>query len=275
MESQTLIDDIGSVFSGSILDVVIKLALAAGILLLGVLLARFLTNALRKAMTRSKVDVTLVSFLSNLFYYSLLIVVIVVALSYLGVPTSTLVAILGAATLAIGLALQDSIANLAAGLSIIALRPIAVGDYVEVSDEQGFVADVRLFHTLLTTRDNKSIYVPNKDVMGNNIINYSNTELIRLDLVFGISYSDDIGQAKRILQQIVDDDDRIARQPPVRIAVKELAEDSVNLIAQPWVRVEDQPGVTYAVTEQVKLRFDQEGLSFPFPQRDVHLFQVN
>jgi small conductance mechanosensitive channel len=275
MESQTLIDDIGSVFSGSILDVVIKLALAAGILLLGVLLTRFLTNALRKAMTRSKVDVTLVSFLSNLFYYSLLIVVIVVALSYLGVPTSTLVAILGAATLAIGLALQDSIANLAAGLSIIALRPIAVGDYVEVSDEQGFVADVRLFHTLLTTRDNKSIYVPNKDVMGNNIINYSNTELIRLDLVFGISYSDDIGQAKRILQQIVDDDDRIARQPPVRIAVKELAEDSVNLIAQPWVRVEDQPGVTYAVTEQVKLRFDQEGLSFPFPQRDVHLFQVN
>jgi small conductance mechanosensitive channel len=275
MESQTLIDDIGSVFSGSILDVVIKLALAAGILLLGVLLTRFLTNALRKAMTRSKVDVTLVSFLSNLFYYSLLIVVIVVALSYLGVPTSTLVAILGAATLAIGLALQDSIANLAAGLSIIALRPIAVGDYVEVSDEQGFVADVRLFHTLLTTRDNKSIYVPNKDVMGNNIINYSNTELIRLDLVFRISYSDDIGQAKRILQQIVDDDDRIARQPPVRIAVKELAEDSVNLIAQPWVRVEDQPGVTYAVTEQVKLRFDQEGLSFPFPQRDIHLFQVN
>jgi len=205
----------------------------------------------------------------------LLVLVVIVALSYLGVPTTSLVAVLGAATLAIGLALQDSIANLAAGLSIIAMRPIGVGDYVEVSGQEGFVAEVRLFHTLLTTRDNKSVYVPNKDVMGNNIINYSDAELIRLDLVYGISYSDDIGKAKRLLQQIVDNDERVAEQPPAIVAVKELADNSVNLIARPWVRVEDQPGVTFAVTEEVKLRFDQEGLSFPFPQREVHLLQAN
>jgi small conductance mechanosensitive channel len=132
-----------------------------------------------------------------------LVIAIVVALNYLGVPTNSLVAVLGAATLAIGIALQDSIANLASGISLIALRPIAVGDYVEVADEEGFVVEIRFFHTLLTTRDNKSVYIPNKDVMGNNIVNFSDTELIRMDLVYGISYGDDVRKAKRILEQIV------------------------------------------------------------------------
>ncbi|MGD8805088.1 MAG: mechanosensitive ion channel [Chloroflexota bacterium] len=275
MESQSFVDTLDNIFAGSLPDLLLKFIVAIGIVVLGILAARFLTRILRRAMVRGKVDTTLVSFVSNVLYYALLVVVVVVALSYLGVPTSSLVAVLGAATLAIGLALQDSIANLAAGLSIIALRPIGVGDYVEISGEQGFVTEARLFHTMLTTRDNKSIYVPNKDVMGNTIINYSDTELIRLDLVYGISYSDDIGKAKRILQEIIDDDERVAEQPPAMVAVKELADNSVNLVARPWVRVEDQPGVTFAVTEQVKLRFDQEGLSFPFPQRDVHLFQAN
>lgn len=275
MDSQSFVDTLNNIFSGSLPDLLVRFAVAIGIVVLGIVLTRFLIRFLRRAMIGGKVDTTLVSFFSNVVYYSLLILVVVVALGYLGVPTTSLVAVLGAATLAIGLALQDSISNLAAGLSIIALRPIAVGDYVEVSGQQGVVTEVRLFHTMLTTRDNKSVYVPNKDVMGNNIINYSDTELIRLDLVYGISYSDDIGKAKRILQQIIDDDHRVAKQPPPSVAVKELAANSVNLVARPWVHVEDQPAVTFAVTEQVKLRFDQEGLSFPFPQRDVHLFQSN
>jgi small conductance mechanosensitive channel len=275
MDSQSFADTLGNIFSGSFPDLLIKFAVAIGIVALGFLATRFVVRVLRRAMVKAKVDTTLVSFFSNVVNYSLVVLVVVVALSYVGVPTSSLVAVLGAATLAIGLALQDSIANLAAGLSIIALRPMGVGDYVEISGEEGFVNEVRLFHTMLTTRDNKSVYVPNKDVMGNNIINYSETALIRLDLVYGISYSDDIGKAKRILQQIMDEDGRVAQQPPAMVAVKELADNSVNLVARPWVSVEDQPGVTFAMTEQVKLRFDQEGLSFPFPQRDVHLFQAN
>jgi small conductance mechanosensitive channel len=275
MDSQSFADTLGNIFSGSFPDLLIKFAVAIGIVALGFLATRFVVRVLRRAMVKAKVDTTLVSFFSNVVNYSLVVLVVVVALSYVGVPASSLAAVLGAATLAIGLALQDSIANLAAGLSIIALRPMGVGDYVEISGEEGFVNEVRLFHTMLTTRDNKSVYVPNKDVMGNNIINYSETALIRLDLVYGISYSDDIGKAKRILQQIMDEDERVAQQPPAMVAVKELADNSVNLVARPWVSVEDQPGVTFAMTEQVKLRFDQEGLSFPFPQRDVHLFQAN
>lgn len=272
---QSIVDALGSIFEGSLPDLLVTIGIALGILILGILIARFLTGALRRAMANSKVDTTLVSFISNVFYYTLLVVVVVVTLGFLGVPTSSLVAVLGAATLAIGIALQDSISNLASGLSIIAMRPIAVGDYVEVAGQQGFVTDLRLFHTLLTTRDNKSVYVPNKDVMGNCIVNYSDTELIRLDLVYGISYSDDIGKAKRILQEIIDDDERIAEEPPTIVAVKELADNSVNLVALPWVRVEDEPAVRFRVTEQVKLRFDEEGLSIPFPQRDVHLLQAN
>ena len=171
---------------------------------LGVLLAKFLTSSLRKALVRSQVDKTLISFLCNVSYYSFVVVAIVIALSYLGVPTTSLVAVLGAATLAIGLALQDSIANLASGVSIIALRPIAVGDYVEIAD-----------------------------------------------------------------------DERVAKQPPAMVAVKELGDNSVNLTARPYVNVEDEPDVTFAITEEVKLRFDKEGVSIPFPQRAVHLFRAN
>jgi small conductance mechanosensitive channel len=185
------------------------------------------------------------------------------------------VAILGAATLAIGLALQDSIANLASGVMIITLRPFKVGDYVETANEKGFVTDIRLFHTLLTTRDNKAIFLPNKDVMGNNITNYSDTPLIRLDLVYGISYSDDVLKAKRILGEIVAADDRVAKDPAPMIFVKELGDNSVNLIAWVNIDVKDELVVTYDTTEQVKLRFDREGISIPFPQRDVHLFQPN
>ncbi len=275
MDIQGIFDSFSGIFDGSLSEVIVKIAVAIGILVLGALVARFLTASLRRALVRSRVDKTLVSFLCNVFYYSLLVIAVVISLNYLGVPTSSLVAVLGAATLAIGIALQDSIANLASGISLIALRPIAVGDYVEVSNEEGFVVEIRFFHTLLTTRDNKSVYVPNKDVMGNNIVNFSDTELIRLDLVYGISYGDDVHKAKGILEQIVAEDERIAKQPPTVVAVKELGDSSVNLTVRPYVHVEDEPDVTFALTEKVKLRFDAEGVSIPFPQRDVHLIQAN
>lgn len=276
METQEeVISSFSQIFSLPLSELLFRILVAVAIVFFGRLLVRWLTRTAKKAMERSEVDETLISFLGNITYYMLLLIVVVIALGVLGFPTTSIIAVLGAATLAIGLALQDSIANLASGVLIIALRPFQVGDYVESADEDGFVTDIRLFHTLLTTRDNKAIYLPNKDVMGNNITNYSNSPLIRLDLVYGIGYGDDVLKAKRILEEIVLANELIAKEPVPVIAVKELADSSVNLIARPYVKVGDEPSVTYSITEQVKLRFDEEGISIPFPQRDVHLFQPN
>lgn len=274
-QQEEVINSLNHIFSLPLSELLLRLAVAIVIIFVGRLIAKWLTRAEKKAMDRAKFDETLIRFLGNITYYVLLLILVVIALGVLGLPTTSIIAVLGAATLAIGLALQDSIANLASGVLIIALRPFQVGDYIESADERGFVTDIRLFHTLLTTRDNKSIYLPNKDVMGNNITNYSDTPLIRLDLVYGIGYGDDILKAKRILEEIVFDNDLVAEDPAPVVAVKELGDSSVNLLTQPYVKVGDEPAVTYSITEQVKLRFDQEGITIPFPQRDVHLFQPN
>jgi small conductance mechanosensitive channel len=245
------------------------------ILIIGRWVARWLVRGVNRLLRRSQVDQTLISFATNILYYLLLAFIIVAALNNLGMQTASIVAILGAATLAVGLALQDSLGNLAAGVLIIFLRPYKLGDYVEISGEDGFVTEIQLFHTLLTTRDNKSVLVPNSDVLDNSITNYSKTELIRLDLVYGIGYSDDLLKAKRILMQIVEADERVAKEPPPQVVVKELGDNSVNFSVRPYVRVRDEMNVKFAITEQVKLRFDAEGISIPFPQHDVHLFQAS
>ncbi|HCB50875.1 MAG TPA: mechanosensitive ion channel protein [Chloroflexi bacterium] len=276
METQEeVINSFSQIFSLPLSELLFRIVVAIAIVFVGRLISKWLTRAAKRAMDRAKTDQMLISFLGNITYYALLLIVTVIALGVLGFPTTSIIAVLGAATLAIGLALQDSIANLASGVLIIFLRPFRIGDYVETSDEEGFVTDIRLFHTLLTTRDNKAIYLPNKDVMGNNITNYSDTPLIRIDLVYGIGYSDDVLQAKRILEEIVVANDLVAKDPAPVIAVKELGDSSVNLIAWAYVEVKNEMIVTYNITEQVKVRFDQEGISIPFPQRDIHLFQPN
>lgn len=275
MDSEGFLESLSGITEGSLSQIVLRLVVAIAILMVGRLLAKFLSNSLRRALTKGKVDETLIAFADRVFYYGLIVIAVIIALTYLGVPTTSIVAILGAGTLAIGLALQDTIANIAGGLSVIVLRPFRVGDFVEVADDSGFVNQIGLFHTLLRTPENKSVYVPNREVIGNSIVNYSDTELIRLELVYGISYDDDVLLAKRILEEIVAEDERIAERPPTIVAVKELADNSVNLTVRPYVHVEDGPAVTFAVTEQVKLRFDEQGLSIPFPQRDIHLFQAN
>lgn len=272
---EEVIKSFSQIFSLPLSELLFRIVVAIAIVFVGRLISKWLTRAAKRAMDRAKTDQMLISFLGNITYYALLLIVIVIALGVLGFPTTSIIAVLGAATLAIGLALQDSIANLASGVLIIFLRPFRIGDYVETSDEEGFVTDIRLFHTLLTTRDNKAIYLPNKDVMGNNITNYSDTPLIRIDLVYGIGYSDDVLKAKRILEEIVVANDLVAKDPAPVIAVKELGDSSVNLIAWAYVEVKNEMIVTYNITEQVKVRFDQEGISIPFPQRDIHLFQPN
>ena len=273
MDLQGIVDDIIPATFEPVPNLFFRIIVAIFIVIIGRLLAKMLTNLLHKTLERAHVDETLVPFFSRGAYYILLIVVIVIALGVVGIPTSSIVAILGAATLAIGLALQDSINNLASGISIIMLRPFVVGDFVDLADEEGFVTEIRLFHTLITTRDNKAVFVPNKDVMGGKITNYTLTDLIRLDLIYGISYSDDILKAKRIVEQILAADERIATEPSPTVAVKELGDNSVNLIAWPHVDPADELRVTFAVTEQVKLRFDEAGITIPFPQRDVHLYR--
>jgi small conductance mechanosensitive channel len=191
------------------------------------------------------------------------------------VATTSVVAMLGAATLAIGLALQDSLGNLAAGVMIILLRPYRVGDFVETNDEAGFVSDIQIFYTTLTTLDNKTVFIPNNDALSSNITNYSKTELVRLDLTYGIGYDDDLLKAKQVLLDIVVGDDRVVADPKPTVIVAELGDNSVNLSVRPYVHVNNMAGVTAAVTEQAKLRFDAEGISIPFPQRDVHLYNAN
>jgi small conductance mechanosensitive channel len=248
---------------------------AIAILVFGRIAARWFSKFICGMLERANVDVTVVSFFRNVVYYLLLAIVLVAALNNLGIPTTSIVAILGAATLAVGLALQDSLGNLAAGVIIIFLRPYKLGDYVEISGKNGFVTEIQLFHTMLTTRDNKSVMVPNNDVLDNNITNYSRTKLIRLDLIYGIGYGDDLLKAKRILLEIIEADERVAKDPGPEVVVMELGDSSVNLSVRPYVNVRDETGVTFTTTEQVKLRFDEEGISIPFPQRDIHLFQAN
>ena len=252
-----------------------KLLGSIAIFIVGRWLAHVLINGFKKLLEKAQVDQTLISFLGNVLYYLLFTVVIVIALGNLGIPTTSIVAILGAATLAVGLALQDSLGNLAAGVMIILLRPYRVGDFVEINGEDGFVSDIQIFHTTLTSRDNKTIFIPNSDVMSSNIVNYSKTEWVRVDLVYGIGYGDDLLQAKRILQEIVQAEARVATEPTPVVAVQELGNNSVNLAVRPYVKPKDMVPVSFAITEQVKLRFDAEGISIPFPQRDVHLFNAN
>ena len=241
------------------------------ILIVGRWLARLLTKAVEKSLRRAKIDETLQKFFSQIVYYSLLAVVVIMALTNLGIPTTSLIAVLGAFALAIGLALQDTLGNLASGVLIIMLRPYHVNDLVEIGDERGTVTGVGFFHTQLRTFDNKVLLIPNSDVMDGNIINYSEMDWIRVDMTFGIGYDDDLRKAKQILQEIVAEDERIPEDPAPIIAVEELGDNSVNLAVRPYTRLDDMLQVRFDITEQVKLRFDAEGISIPFPQRDVHL----
>jgi len=230
---------------------------------------------LKQIMGKSQVDATLVSFASNVLFYLLIGLVMIAALGNLGVPTTSVVALLGGAALAIGFALQDSLGNLAAGVMIILLRPYRLGDVIEVNGEVGEVTEIKIFHTQLTTRTNKVIFIPNNEVIAGNIVNYTEKDVYRLDMVFGIGYDDDLLKAKNVLLQILAADERVKSTPAPTVIVGELGDNSVNLVARPWIHFKDHPAIQADVTEQVKLRFDEEGISFPFPQRDVHLFQAN
>ncbi|KJS08582.1 MAG: mechanosensitive ion channel protein [Gammaproteobacteria bacterium BRH_c0] len=252
----------------------IKIVLALVIFIVGRWIAKSLSRLTEKTMVKRHVDLALQHFISSIVYYGLLVFVLIAALSQVGIQTASLIAVVGAAGLAIGLALQGSLANFAAGFLILMFRPFKIGDYIEAAGTSGTVEKIMIFTTELLTPDNKKVIIPNGAVTSSNIVNYSAKDTRRVDLVIGISYGDDIDKAKSVLREVVLADQRVLPEPAVNIAVSQLADSSVNIIVRPWVATGDYWGVYWDLTEAIKKRLDQEGISIPFPQRDVHLHQA-
>ena len=244
------------------------------VFIIGKIIAKAITSFAKKVMNKGDMDETIVKFLGNIIYGILFAFVIIAALSQLGVETTSLAAIFAAAGLAIGLALQGSLSNFAAGVLIIAFRPFKVGDYVQIAGVEGDVEEVSIFTTTLNSKDNKTIIVPNGQVTDGVITNFTNQKIRRVDMVFGIGYGDDIKKAKEVLQSIIDDNAMILKDPGADIFVSELGDSSVNFTVRPWCNTDDYWDVYGDVHETVKLRFDAEGISIPFPQQDVYMHQV-
>jgi small conductance mechanosensitive channel len=249
----------------------INIVAALIIFFLGKWIAGRLVTVMRKAMTRAKMDPTLASFLANILNGLLLAFVVIAALTRLGIETTHLAAAFAAAGLAIGLSMQNSLSNLAAGIIIIIFRPIKVGDYVEVAGAVGTVEEVNIFTTTLKTITNLEVIVPNGNITSGVITNYSAKPTRRLDLTFSISYSDDMRLAKEILQNIVEDQEHVLSDPPPLVAVARLGESAVELVLRPWVKTEHVLEVTFAITEAVKARFDTAGITIPYPQRTIYM----
>lgn len=251
----------------------IKIIIAIVIFIVGRWIAKALKNVIHKMMAKRNVETTIASFICNMSYVVLMTIVIIAALNQFGIQTASLIAIVGAAGLAIGLALQGSLANFAAGFLMLIFRPFKTGDYIEGAGTQGTVEEIHVFTTQLKTPDNKTVIIPNAKLMGDNIINFSAKDKRRVDLVIGVSYSDNLQKVRQVLEDVLSKDNRVLKDPLPTIAVLELGDSSVNFAVRPWVRTDDYWNVYFDLTEDIKKRFDTEGISIPFPQRDVHLFE--
>jgi small conductance mechanosensitive channel len=255
-------------------DLGINLVSAIVIFFVGKWIVNLVVKGMLKAMQKGDMDITLRRFVANLARMLLMLFVIIAAIHQLGIQTASLIALLGAAGLAVGLALQGSLSNFAAGVLIVLFRPYKVGDWIEGGGVSGAVEEVQILTTVLKTGDNKRVIIPNSQIMGTTITNYSANETRRVDLVVGVSYSDDLDKVRKELEGLVAADERILKDPAVTIAVSELADSSVNFVLRPWVKTADYWGVYFDLTEAIKKRFDEVGISIPFPQRDVHRHTV-
>jgi small conductance mechanosensitive channel len=252
----------------------LKVIAALAIIVIGRFAAIGVRSLVRRLLKKSLVDETLVSFITSVSYVAIMAFVIIAALGQLGIQTASFVAVLGAAGLAVGLALQGSLANFAAGLLMIIFKPFKVGDFIEAGGASGIVEEIGIFTTELKSPDNKKIIVPNAKATADNIINYSANDQRRIDMVAGVSYSDDLEKVRKILEGILSEDDRILQEPPPIIAVLELADSSVNFAVRPWVKTSEYWDVFFSTQEKIKKRFDAEGITIPFPQQDVHIHKT-
>ena len=249
----------------------IRILGAVVILILGIWLSKLLTKLLRKVLNQRNVDPTLVGFTGNLAYSALLVFVIIATLNQVGFQTTSLIAVIGAAGLAVGLALQGSLSNFAAGVMMVIFKPFKAGDFIEGGGTAGVVEQILIFSTQLKTPDNKTVIVPNGSLLGGNITNYSTKGTRRMDLVIGVGYDDDIRKVKQVLLDIIAKEERFLKDPAPVVAVLELADSSVNFAFRPWVNGADYWAAYFDTLETITLRLDEEGITIPYPQRDVHM----
>ena len=254
-------------------DYGVKVMAAIAIFFIGKWVAKLLTRTIRKLMGKSKLEPMLVTFTSNLTYAALMVFVVLAALNQLGIQTTSFIAVIGAAGLAIGLAMQDSLSNFAAGVMLIIFRPFKTGDFIEAAGTAGTVLEIQIFTTTLKTGDNRLIHIPNGKIIAGNIVNFSANDTRRVDMVFGISYDDDIKKAKTIIEDVLKSESRVLPEPEPTIGVLELADSSVNIAVRPWVNTSEYWPTLFALNETIKEKFDEAGISIPFPQSDIHLIR--
>lgn len=267
----------------NILDIVADFAVGFGlnivaaiaILVIGNWAAKLVRRFVRRMARKANIDPTLVSFLNNLVYYGIAGFALIAALNRLGVQTASIIAVLGAAGLAVGLALQGSLSNFAAGVLLIVLRRFHVGDLIEGAGVFGYVEEIHILTTSLVTVDNKTILIPNSKLTSDNIVNYSIKGKIRVDMTVGVAYESDIDEVRRVILEVLALDDRVLKDPPPTVVLVELADSSLNFSVRPWVKPEHYIPMKLSTYEAMKKRLDQAGITIPFPQRDVHLFQHN
>lgn len=244
---------------------------AALIVFVGRVVVKWLVKLSRKLMVRADIDPILINFLSVIANAVLMLFVLIAALDQLGVDTTSMIAVLGAAGLAVGLALKDSLQNFAAGVMLIMFRPFKIGDFVEAGGSMGIIEHISIFNTIMKTGDNREVIVPNGLIYSDTITNYSARDTRRIDMTFGIGYDDDLLKAKNLITEIVTSHEKVMADPEPVIRVSELADSSVNFDVRPWVSAGDFWPVRSELIEQIKLKFDENGISIPYPQMDVHL----
>lgn len=256
------------------LDIGLKVLLALVIFVIGKWIAGAIKNKLVKTMNNREVDPALVSFGSSLVYYILLIAVTLAAVQQLGFQTTSLVAILGAAGLAVGLSLQGALSNFASGVLIIMFRPFKIGDFIDAGGQAGVVQEIGILVTIMKTPDNKKIIQPNSAIMSGAIVNVTANDTRRVDMTVGVSYSDDLDKVQNIILDVLNADSRILQDPAPQVVVAEMADSSVNFNVRPWCATGDYWGVFFDFQKNIKQRLDKEGVSIPFPQQDVYMHQV-
>lgn len=250
-----------------------KLVAAILVLVIGLWVVKIISKVVRTLLKKSSVDVSLEGFLVSLISILLKVMVYISALGMLGIEMTSFIAILGAAGLAVGMALSGTLQNFAGGVMILLFKPFKVGDFIEAQGYMGSVKQIQIFVTMLTTPDNKTILIPNGPLSNGSLTNFSAQATRRVDLTYGIGYGDDIDKAYEVLKRLIDEDERILKDPEPFMALSELADSSVNIVVRLWVNAPDYWGVHFRMNEQVYKTFDKEGLSIPFPQRDVHIIK--
>jgi small conductance mechanosensitive channel len=253
------------------LEALTNIVVAVLVFFIGRWVAKTLSDMLEKGLHHARMDATLGKFIRNLAYFAMLAFVVIAALGSLGVPNASFVATVGAAGLAIGLALQGSLSNFAAGMLLIIFKPFKVGDFVEIGGAKGTVQEIQIFNTVMHSIDNVRIVIPNAHVTGGQILNYTANDKRRVDLVIGVSYGDDLSKVKQVILSVLLADSRVLRNPEPAVLVSELAASSVNLVVRPWVKTEDYWPVYFDLTEKIKVELDANGISIPFPQHDIHI----